>query len=113
MKSKLAIVLPFLLVTSYCANAQEAGRITSATAAEVKKSVLIQEDNKKQGAAVAGDSETRQATATNKNKRLQQTRNAMDSVVISDNEPVFIDSDYVATNELCTFNRAAYTYSCR
>jgi hypothetical protein len=115
MKSKISVVLPILLVTSLGVQAQDNASFQSALPAEAKKSVLIQEDSRKNPAASV--SSTEQARATGKSGRklrfLEATRHAVENVIISEQEPALRDSDYVASNELCTFNRAAYTYTCR
>jgi hypothetical protein len=114
MKYKISIVLPLLLVSSFAVQAQESGRTTAATSAEIKKTVLIQEDSRSSAAVADTAATKRPATGKSGHKLrfLQATRHALENIIISDQEPVFTDSDYVATNELCTYNRAAYTYTC-
>jgi pyruvate/oxaloacetate carboxyltransferase len=114
MKYTISIVLPLLLVSSLAVQAQESGRTPAATSAEIKKTVLIQDDSR--GSAAVADTAASQRQTTGKSshkfKFLQATRHALENIIISDQEPEFTDSDYVATNELCTYNRAAYTYTC-
>jgi hypothetical protein len=114
MKISISIVLPLLLVSSFAVQAQESGRTTAATTAEIKKTFLIQEDRKGSAAVVDTAATKRQPTgkSSRKLKLLQATRHVLENIIISEQEPVFTDSDYVATNELCTYNRAAYTYTC-
>lgn len=114
MKFSISFVLPMLLVTTLTVQAGETNPSTAAASAEIRKTVLIQQNGS--STRTVADSEAARSQSNGKHNRkfrfLQATRHVLENIIISEQKPVFTDSEYVASNELCTYNRAAYTYTC-